>query len=311
MKKITLTLLVTCLLVACFSACGHSHTPGKYQVSGPLTHETACAECNEIYTKDNHSLNDESVCTVCGAEVWKMDEGYLLYTYDEHGNMTLNAEYDLNGNAITQTVFTHSYDKQGNLVKTVETIDKKLNSESYYTVKNGESLLNLYIGYMEDGKFTNEYDENGNPVKLVSYDKDDNVLETSVSEYKKTPDGEWYEYKYTTTYADGSKIVAEYDTFGNNTYLERFDANGTLLSTERWENVYGEGDMMESQKYYVDDVLKSESVFKTVEKEDFTINFPEIVTEYTEDGGKTVTVYNEDNEIIGQTTYDREGNIVS
>jgi len=60
----------------------------------------------------------------------------------------------------------------------------------------------------------------------------------------------------------------------------------------------------------VSGVLTEELIYTTVTDEDGWMNYPGTVIEYHDDGSKTVTEYDENDNVISETKYDAAGNIV-
>lgn len=333
MKKLFAIMLACAMLISVMTACSepstgggetkdpgtettptttalqHSHTESEDWVVDSVSHWKTCEGCDEKLQSGNHTLNDESKCTVCGSELIDWGDYLSIYTYDEHDNPIRMADYDADGKLLTETVYDYEYDSDGNLKKSKETIDGRLNCETEYTVSDGESIEAKYTQYNEDGSyFINEYDGNGNVVKLIDYDAKGNVTLQTDSEYAQNGDGEWYEVSRTEVYADGTKIEAEYNEYGDNTGRTVYDADGNVESTESWEYTYdGNGNKVE-MKYYQDGNLSEETLYKTVTDEDYSITYPETITTYNEDGSKTVCVYDENGDLVSEEHYDAEKN---
>ena len=314
LKKFAAIVLTCIMMVAVLTACseGHAHkATGGWEVDANA-HWKKCSDCTGKAEEGPHKLNDESVCTVCGSEVYDFDESKALYLFNESGAPLKIAEYDKDGNVITEVIYAYKYDADGNLVRSKETTNGVITAENEYMLVDGEAVVSKFIGYMEDGtKLTNEYDSNGNVIRLVSYDAEGNMESQLDSEYKQLDDGEWYESKCTALGADGTKEISEYDQYGHSISVISYDAEGNVESEQTWERTYDDAGNTVSEKYYYDGVLVSECLYKTVEFDDGTATYPETVTEYQEDGGKTVTVYNENDEVVSETRYDADGNVIS
>ncbi len=312
MKKFT-AILMALIMIAALTACSsHSHTEtGNWEVDA-AEHWKVCGECGEKTQTGEHTLNDESKCTVCNSEIMDWGDSASVFTYDEHDNIVRTAEYDADGQLVSETVSEYAYDANGNLLKCKETVDGRLNSETEYTVSDGESIDAKYTQYNEDGsKFINEYDGNGNVIKLIDYDAEGNVTLQADSEYAQKSDGEWYEKSATETYTDGTKIETEYDEQHNATSRLVYDADGNVTTTEKWEYTYDESGLIAKEKEYADGTLCKEIAYKIVAEDDGVFSYPETVTTYNEDGSKTVCVYDENNEVISETTYDASGKVIA
>lgn len=304
MKRKYILFILSCILVAAvLTACAekHTHTPQTlWQMDGDF-HWTVCTDCQEIINRAEHTLNDENICTVCTCEIIDWGEAKSLCYYDQYKNPLKIADYDISGETISETLFTYRYDADGNVVYSTITQDGILSDENEYMIIDGESLIRKVTTFQPDGsKYTNEYDIYGNVIRLVEFDPDGNAIYEAESEYDQQDSGEWYECKCTYLELDGTKTVAEYDLNGNTTVVVYYHTDGTVESTHTWEYVYDEDGKKLFEKHYCDGVLMDESQYKTTETEDYSVNFPEIVTQYHDNGTKTVTVYDENGEIISQ-----------
>jgi len=304
MKKLFTVLLACAMLISVLSACSsHSHTESENWMADATGHWKTCGGCDEKLQSGNHTLNDESKCTVCGSEIIDLDDSISIYIYDEHDNPVRMAEYDADGKLLTETVYEYEYDSDGNIKKSKETIDGRLNCETEYTVSDGESIETKYTQYNEDGSyFINEYDSNGNVIKMIDYDAEGNVTLQTDSEYAQSGDGEWYEVSRTEVYADSTKIKAEYNEHSDNTARTVYDADGNETSNETWEYTYDDNGFKATEKAYENGKLKEEKIYKTIVKDDEMSNYAETVITYNEDGSKTVCVYNEKEELVSEKT---------
>lgn len=301
MKKQLVSISLVCAVIATvLSGCGDSHTHQMADTwETDLTHHWKnCTDCGETVESGVHTLDELNQCTSCGAEIVDWGDSQSLYLYNDNGDMLKTADYDPDGNVMTETICQYEYDSDGHLTRSETTTDGVLVEEYTYTVVQGESVIARYTGYMDDGsKFTNDYDEYGNVILMVSYDTEGNVDYRSESEYALSSDGEWYEAKCTSTEQDGSVSVgtfSETDQIG----LDRYDSEGNMLYSDVWEYTYDDNGNWQTKKYYCNDVLTEETLYKTVITEDGATTYPETVTEYHEDGTQTVTTYDENGEII-------------
>lgn len=301
MRNQLLSVLLSCVMIATvLSGCSDSHThqlPDDWNVD--LTHHRkACTDCGETVENAEHTLDEDDRCTVCGAKVVDWGDSKSLYLYNDNGDMLKTVDYDLDGKVITETTYQYEYDSDGLLTGSTTTTDGVLVEKYTYTAIDGESVVSRYISYADDGtKFTNDYDKYGNVILLVSYDAEGNVDYRSESEYALSSDGEWYEVKCTSTEQDGYVTVgtfSEDDQIG----LVRYDSEGNIEYSYAWEYTYDNNGNRQTMKFYCDDVLKEETIYKTVTTEDESTTYPETVTEYHEDGTKTVTTYDENGEVI-------------
>lgn len=306
MKKIIAILLACAMLVSLMTACAsHSHTETGNWVADTTTHWMACTGCDEKLQEGAHTLDDMSRCAVCSSETIDWGGSVSVYTYDKYENMIRMAEYDDDVGLYNEIVYDYVYDADGNIVECRETVDGRLTSESEYTMVGAENVLAKVTYYNEDGTwFINVHDSYGNVTSLVDYDADGNVTFHSDSTYAQNSGGEWYTSATTEFYSDGMKLEAEYNEYGDITFRVMYDADGNVSSTEAWEYSYDEDGRRVTQKTYTDGMLCEEMIFKTVTEEDGWFSYPEIIITYSDDGSRTVCVYNENNELVSETTYD-------
>lgn len=309
------SLLVGCTVIAALlSGCagGHTHQTSGAWETDLAEHWQICADCGEEVEKGAHTMDDSDTCTVCGTQVVDWGDSKSLYQFSESGDPLRFTDYDADGNVLTETIYEYEYDADGNLLRSSTVTDGVLTDESAYATVNGERVVCEYISYLEDGsKSVGYYDENGNITRSVFYDAEGNVDLQTDSEYALSAEGEWYEAVCTTTEADGSRYISEFSENGDQTGAAYYDAEGTLVYRENWVYTYTEDGNWQTMAHYFDDVLTGDTVYATVTTEDGSMTYPETVTEYGEDGTKTVTVYNENDEIVSQTHYDANGAVIA
>lgn len=312
MKKISAIILSLAMLVTVVAGCSsHAHTEAENWEADAAGHWKLCEDCGEKTQTGDHSLSDESLCEVCGSYIYNWDDSVNVQTYDEQGNLVRMADYDSNGNLIAEIVNEYEYDAEGHLTKEWQYADGLLIGETEYTVIEGESVICYYIGYYEDGsKFVDEYDENSNLTKLISYDANGNVDFQAEYVYAKNSDGDWYNIASTDFYSDGMKIYAEYDEYDATTYRVIYDADGSVTSTESWEYTYDENGFKTTETAYVDDVLTTQTTYKIVIEGDGMFSYPETVVTYNEDGSKIICEYDENASLVSETKYDASGNVI-
>lgn len=319
MKKI-LTILLSCgLALAVLSACGHTHTATGDWDRDAKEHWQLC-ECSEKMEVAAHELDDESVCSVCGSEVWDYGDSADVYNYDENGNMLRSTSFDAEGSVVSETIWEYTYDEDGNMQQVKIYTDGVLTEEEFYAAgEDGEFYKESIMMYHEDGSKTkNAYDANGNVIYMASYNADGKVEHESWSEYAQTEDGEFYEAKVESTYEDGSKMVCEYTEYGDPITRVSYYADGTVDFEERYEREYNEDGDMLWEKTYRDGVLFHEIVsyasgsdesssWRYIEKEiDYYEDGTKLTTEYCVEGPVKETYYNADGSVDSVVTYTYE-----
>ena len=313
MKKIFAIMIACAMLLAAMTACSsHSHTESGNWEADATGHWKVCGKCSEKTQTGDHVMDEDAVsCTVCGSRIIDWGDFVSVHTYDEHDNIIRMADYDADGNLLSESVNEYEYDANGNLLKCKETVDGLLSCESEYTVIDGESVLVKDTSYYDDGsKSTSEYDSNGNTIAHTYCDADGNMVMQSNSQYAQNDDGEWYESASTGIYSDGMKIEAEYNENGDATSRVTYDAEGNVTSSEAWEYTYDDNGFTTTEKEYVDGALYQEITYKIVTEDDGVSSYPEKIVTYDEDGGKTVCVYDGYNELVSETKYDANGKVI-
>lgn len=315
MKKQVMSILVLCAMIAVLlSGCSKSHVHQTADVwdTDLNNHWKTCTDCGENAEEGAHTLDEMDCCTVCGTMIVDWGDSKSLSLYNEDGDLLKMADYDQDGNVVTETVCTYEHDSEGRLTRSTTTTDGVLVEECTYTAVDGESVIAQSISYMDDGtKFTNDYDAYGNVICLVSYDAEGNVDSQSASEYVLSAEGAWYAVKCTSTEADGTVSVGIFSENGDQTGWTLYDADGLPLYDYRWVYTYDADGHWQTKKSYCDDILTEETIYATVVSDDFSTTFPETVMQYNEDGSKTVTVYDVDDNIVAQTEYDANGEVIS
>lgn len=303
MKKAICCVALVMALLLC--ACGHSHTAEGWQVSG-TGHWKECG-CGEKFSQGDHELDDELFCKVCGAEVFVWDDGTDVNLYDQNGNPIHSMSFDSDGNMTYDFATEYIYDEDGNIL-TEKTYDfGTLQDEIVYV--DGE-VVSVMSYYDEGCRTLLTYDENGNLVTKTSYDGNGNVIGEDYSEFALTADGEWYESRCTSIDTNGSKYIGEYNEWEDQIAWITYTPDGVMDNNERYEYTYDEEGHKTAVKIYSFDALVQEKLYTMLVFEDGWMNYPGTIIDYHEDGGKTVCVYDENDELVSQTHYDAEGNVI-
>lgn len=281
------------------------HTASAQWERDGRQHWNPC-DCGGKANAAAHELDDASVCTICGSEVWAFDDGSAyVYNYNEKGDIIRDSGYDAEGLREYDQTFDYEYDAQGNMLVSKQYADDILAEEISYAVNaSGEKVPVKQTGYYLDGTWAvNEYDENGNVVKMFTYDENDAVTYQCDITYAKTENGDTYEAGKTEIFEGGSKIVSAYNEHGDILKWLVYDADGTMTDDQQSEYVY-DGNTLISSKFFVDGVLASESEYG---QDADGYNYIAKETEYNEDGSKMVYEYDADGELIKETAFDAEG----
>lgn len=107
---------------------------------------------------------------------------------------------------------------------------------------------------------------------------------------------------------DGTYTIIEYDDNGSMILYTDFDAEGNVMFCQSIEIEYDEDGNLKHEKEYVNGVLCREASYKVRGSGEDSEAYLSEETLYSEDGGKTVSLYNDEGNLSTVTTYDAEGN---
>ncbi len=148
--------------------------------------------------------------------------------------------------------------------------------------------------YDKDGnKLTDKIYEDGQLISSGEFEYDDQGLT-----YKK------YETEY---YEDGTKCVNEFNESGDSLGYVLYDEEGNPAESYRSEYITDEKGDLVGEKVYENDVLIKEMKYASANdgEEDYLYITEE--TNYSDDGSKTVEIYDESGDIIKELSFDTEG----
>lgn len=310
MKKNLLLTLFLCMFMTSISGCAEKHQTSGWDVD-LTSHWQICNECGETVKLGEHKLKFDDfgvaeICKICGVEIinWGDGTGTTVWLYDGSndnngiGNPVKFLNYDNNGELTETTTFEHERDSDGNIIKTLE-------------YKNGAFYRESYYAMTDNGNFKEK--------EIIIYD--DGSVTTLL--YALNSKGESYIASDTFKEQDGSKTVNEANEMGDIIKSTIYEADGTIFNVRSWEYTYNEEGEMVVSKEYLDGELSSESTYKYI-KEEYTYEdngqtftgcsisgYTDTRTQYRYDGSKTVTVYDENYNILSETTYDANGNEIN
>lgn len=333
-KRSAATLLWAGLALMLLTACGgHTHSPSGGWTGDLKNHWYEC-ECGEKLELAAHTM-DGSRCTVCGCETFPPDDESIHLAFsNEEGNYTHYASFALDGSVN----FAYDYEYGDSwMTETEYTADVLTARREYSLDPYGTQTLLKDISYNEDGSFTasgfdeygNEtlegsYDANGDPISELRYENEydadgnrtlrrtytDGVL-TQEMEYLFGSDaeGSWSQSGKTTTYhEDGSKTVSDRDLAATWATEITYDANGVVTEEIRYIYEYDDQGNSVGAKGYRNGKLFEESQ-STRGPDGEATGF--VLISYAEDGSKTVWEYNEELDMVKETTYDAHGHVIS
>lgn len=167
-----------------------------------------------------------------------------------------------------------------------------------------------WIYYDEEGNVTGEstaeytYDKEGNKLTDKLYEDGQFV---SSGEYEYDSEGMTFKKYETEQYEDGSKCVYEYNESGDSLGYVLYDEEGNVAESYRTEYVTDKNGNLTGERTYENDTLSQEIKYASGKNEEEEFLYAEEVAAYSEDGSKTVEKYDENGELISESSYDAEG----
>lgn len=170
-KRICIVLMLALLL----TGCGHRHSGGEWEAD-VTSHWKTCV-CGDRFDSGKHTLDDNAICTVCGAKVEELTNGlvgYYVTCHDERGNPIRLRYFEDERTLFWEEYITYTYDGEGNVVTALHSRDHARLYEYHYI----KGALSAYILYDADGTYyIHSYDSTGDLVSTVHYDSEGNVIE--------------------------------------------------------------------------------------------------------------------------------------
>ena len=334
MKNRVLSLLLTGTMLLLTACGGHTHSASGGWVSDLENHWHLC-ECGEKVDAAAHAMEND-VCTVCGTEIMTYESGEKqMLTYNEYGDCTQYVSYAADGSVDYEERVEYTYDADGNKLFEKGFSGEEVSYEREYALNaSGEVYLSGEVTYWEDGtRDASEYDENGNTLCYTSYNADDSV--NYRYEYEYSPEADWmlektYEgdrligeqeflmdeegnqntIRYIYYYEDGTSSLTEYDEYGNETLEAVYGADGTLESSQRYENEYDADGNQTLRRTYEGDRLAEEMEFLFGSDEDGSWSMSGKTTVYHEDGTRTVSDSDLEATWATEITYAADGSVI-
>ena len=243
----------------------------------------ACGDAKTDDSKGGNETGDKTAHTHIAGDEWFADKDGHWKVCTEDGEQVLKGAHTLK-NFVCEECKVEVRETSGGEVSVI-----------FY---NGEKSWVKRLNYDKDGNIVeqtaqNVYDDKGNIMSKKVYEGEDLVVET---ENKNDEDGNNYEAKITVYNVDGTKVVSEYNKNGDPIVEATYNADGVVESSVQTE--YEDG-IEKGKKYYEGDKLVKEEEKFIFSQDSWGGKIYYIrVTEYKEDGTKTVNVYNENYELV-------------
>lgn len=103
MQKKHLILAAACAAAMLLAGCAESHThvAADGWTADTQRHWQSCTECGKNMNKGAHTLDDASICTVCGAEIVDWGDSKSVYQFTAQGDPLRMADYDASGRVVS------------------------------------------------------------------------------------------------------------------------------------------------------------------------------------------------------------------
>lgn len=292
----------------------HIHTATGGWERNAKEHWQVCEDGEKLNTAA-HTLDEESICTVCRSMVDTSEDGEAyVNTYDEQNNLIRYTCYGADGNAVTEIFTEYATDAEGNYYEKKSTEYDYANSVVYigeyneYEDQTARTVTDLDGNVLQKDRFEREYNSDGEPMWEKTYTND--ILVQEITGYKTYTDGD-YSMRFPASVIeyneDGSKLVTEYNDQGEVGKETSYKADGTVETALHYVYEYdAEGNRKRIQTYEGERLVKDAEY--AISADGWSYMAKE--TEYHEDGTKTVREYNENDELISESKYDAEGNLI-
>ena len=301
MKKIT-AICICLALVLSLAGCGHKHTVSKWEADAK-NHWYTCAECGDQADSGAHELDEESICTVCGAAVYTESDGqFCVMTYDEWGSCDSCTYYDPDGNITSSQYDEREYYEDGNPKHIKVYMEGILTYESYFE-RSKEDETGVYtsedITYMEDGsKYVIRYANESDVESSIVYAADGTEIEVMTYEYDRDEAGNVLGRRVHTNGALSEESKAFVGPDGNmyDSSIIFYNADGSVSLSNEYSYEFNDKGEQIYYAYYYNGVISSES-FADVDADGNLYTSREV--EYDEAGN-----------VVSDISYDAEGNVV-
>ena len=260
-----------------------------------------------------HKMND-ILCEVCQSEIWLFEDGSCdISNYNEHDDLIRYSYYDETGACLDDYVYVYTYDEAGlKLVSSTYYFGLLVEESEYQVDPFGESVLLRTIGYNDDGSVSvNECDKYGNTVVSRMTDQAGIVIFEETYEYTYGEDGFPTHTLQVSRFDDGTVLKSETDAMGNRLFSTQIDPDGTVLYAYTYTYEYDEAGRMVRELVTEGERYVFESLYAYTGDVFDIWGYQYMTIDYMEDGSKTVCEIDEFGEIISETMYDAQGNIVS
>lgn len=236
---------------------------------------------------------------------------YYENLYDQEGNLISVMSYDADDNLVFQYFSEYALDSDGNSYEVKYTeIDadgaKLIVEYNEYGDPVSRLMYNADGSLESEDAWFYEYDAEGDPLWEMQYR--DGMLIYEITGYA-TYESEDYSMRYPETvieyHEDGCKLVTQYGDNGEVASETHYYADGSVDSVRTYVYETDDEGNWTSKKEYLNHALMCDIEY-SINSDGWT--YMTKMTEYHDDGTKTVYEYNEYEELVNQTQFDADGN---
>lgn len=313
----SLLLLTMALALPAITACtSHTHAAAEYD-RDPNGHWQIC-DCGESLSEpEAHTLDEESICTVCKNTVDVYEDGSVyIYNHNEYGEIPRTTYFAADGSMLSDERSEFALDAEGDPYTTYTYVmNYELNMEYECTYNEHGDILTRVMtdrsaGTTDNDRWEREYNADGQIMWEKQYRND--VLVSEISDYKQSESADYsvrYPEKMIDYYDDGTKFVTINGEWGMPVSETTYAADGSVITetTYVWEfddaantldkQVFTDGVLVLDEDYAYDEYGYTYVSKQTEYREDGT----SCVTEYYADGNSNYVVYSADGAVIEES----------
>lgn len=268
-------------------------------------------EGETLLQSDKFALTEAGEIYLLESTSYQNDGSSFVNAYDELGNITAVYGYDKEGTVIyeTHSEYTYTEDDACYESKVIE-YDHAAGTKLVCEYDEYENILTRTQYDADDQVLFNEvyereYDENGDMLWEKTYRDEKLTFEIVGYATQSEDDMSWRYPEQTISYEeDGGKLVSDYGTNGEVATDTHYKADGSVDYVHTYEYELDETGNWSHIRVYEEETLILDHEY-TISADGWSYKYK--TTEYFEDGSKTVTEYDVNEEIINVTTYDANG----
>lgn len=257
---------------------------------------------------------EDGFCEICQSEIWLFEDGSCdINNYSSEGDLIRYSYYEADGTLESDYVYVFQYDENGNKAFSFTYLFGIMIEETEYRLDPvGESIVSKVTSYSDDGTVSvNIADQFGNIVSGTITDENGNVLFEQNFTYTYDSDGFPTYMVENSRFDDGTSFRMESDALGNRIFEAQYAPDGSVIYEYHFAYEYDEHGRMIHDTVLENGAPVFESFYAySSDPYDFW-GYQCRTIDHMEDGSTIVCDLNEMGEIIKETSYDANGNIIS